>query len=109
MQRRGESGQPVKRRRAKLRKAPNAHVSMADLQEELERRTRERDEALEQQTAISEILRVISNSPSDVNPVLNRLRSTPRASVRRKSPTYPRRKWRDADRRYRRRHGPLDR
>jgi hypothetical protein len=27
---------------------------------------RERDEALEQQTAISDILRVISNSPSDV-------------------------------------------
>jgi hypothetical protein len=37
---------------------------------EVARLTRERDEALEQRTAISDILRVISNSPSDVQPVL---------------------------------------
>ena len=54
MQRRGGSEQPVKGQsanRPKARKAPTAQVSTADLQEELDRRTRKLEEALQQQAA----------------------------------------------------------
>jgi hypothetical protein len=57
MQRRGESGQPVKGRRTlrpKARKAPTARVSATNLQEEVAALTRELKEAHEQQTATSE-------------------------------------------------------
>jgi two-component system, NtrC family, sensor kinase len=74
MQRRGRSRQQVKRQRAsrpKTRKAPTAQVSLADLQGQLDRRTRERDEALERQTATSEILGVIRRSPTNAQPVFD--------------------------------------
>jgi two-component system, NtrC family, sensor kinase len=63
-------GRVIKR---KARKSPIRRKSTVELLDQLDRRTRERDEALEQQAATSEILRVISSSAGDLHTVFQTL------------------------------------
>ena len=67
-----EGGHPAKqRRRAARSKLRKVGTSVADLREQLDRRTRELDDALQQQVATSEVLRIIRLSPADAQPVFD--------------------------------------
>ena len=62
---------PKQRRRTVRPEGRKVVAGVADLREQLDRRTRELDDALQQQVATSEVLSIIRQSPTDAQPVFD--------------------------------------
>jgi two-component system NtrC family sensor kinase len=74
MQRSGGSGRSAKEQRTsqpRARKAPIAASANGHTAEEFDQLRRERDEVLEQLTATSEVLKIVSSSPHDLSQVFD--------------------------------------